>query len=79
MIYSAGGLPFTVDLGKLSGETCRGYWFDPRTGASREIGLFPRRGSLDFVPPANAAEPDWVLVLDDDERGFDLPGTKTAV
>ena len=74
MIYTAGGCPFTVDLSKLSGTQCTGYWFDPRTGASRQIGSFPCQGSQQFTPPGTAVEPDWVLVLDDESQKFAAPG-----
>ncbi len=77
MVYSACGQPFTMDLGKLSGETCKGYWYDPRTGVSNPAGSFPCRGAQEFVPPSTADEPDWVLVLDDNSRGFAAPGTRS--
>ncbi len=40
LVYSASGRPFTLDLGKLSGERLRASWYDPRDGTSKEIGTF---------------------------------------
>lgn len=77
LIYSAGGLPFTVDLNRLSGQTCTGWWYNPRTGAATRIGSFACQGSQAFIPPSTAVEPDWVLVLDDNRQGFGDPGKKT--
>ncbi|QEH32049.1 Putative endoglucanase [Aquisphaera giovannonii] len=73
-VYSASGEPFTVDLGKLSGGRLRACWFDPRDGTSRSIGSLDRKGRKEFHPPSVGKGHDWVLVLDDEERGRPEPG-----
>lgn len=74
-VYTPYGEPVVVDLEKLSGETMRAYWFDPRTGAAVEIGMFPREGTRPFDPPGEAGRGnDWVLVVDDAARGYPAPG-----
>jgi len=72
IIYSASGRPFTVDLGRLSGEQLRSAWYDPRTGAATISEVIARSGSREFGPPSAGAGCDWVLVLDDLARGFPL-------
>ena len=71
-IYIPSGKPVTVDLGRLSGKTILARWFDPRTGAALPIGEFPQGRPAEFTPPVDG--PDWVLVLDDLDRGFAAPG-----
>jgi hypothetical protein len=60
------GQSVTVDLSKLSGDSVRAAWFDPRTGAESAIGEFSAGGTQAFTTPAAQpeTEPDWVLVLD---------------
>jgi hypothetical protein len=73
-IYSASGKPFTVDMGKLSGDRLRASWYDPRNGTSVAIGDLPRGGSHEFRPPSQGKGQDWVLVLDDEAKGYPEPG-----
>jgi hypothetical protein len=76
-VYSASGRPFTLDLGKLTGERVRASWYDPRSGASAGAGTFPREGRKEFRPPSQGKGHDWVLVLDDASRGYPEPGKPT--
>jgi len=32
----------------------------------------------EFTPPTQGPDNDWVLVLDDEARGFELPGLRTS-
>jgi hypothetical protein len=74
-VYSASGQPFTVDLGKLSGHEVVASWFDPRTGATHAAGRFPTGGAREFVPPTRGRDNDWVLLLDEEARGYPAPGS----
>jgi hypothetical protein len=65
------GQTVEVDAGKLSGKV-RAWWFDPRNGKAHIIGEYPNTDLLQFNSPV--AGPDWVLVLDVAEKGFDIPG-----
>jgi hypothetical protein len=60
-----------VDLERLSGEHVRAYWFNPRSGEPTPIGVFDRAGTRAFETPSNG---DWVLVLDDEAKGYGPPG-----
>jgi len=65
----------TVDLTKLTGARIEAWWFDPRTGAAKAIGQWPREGMRTFTPPGTPGRGhDWVLVLDDAARRFPPPG-----
>lgn len=73
-VYSAQGRRFTANLGKISGDRVKGYWYSPRTGTSLEIETIPNQGTHEFVPPSEGFGSDWVLVLDDVNRQFPAPG-----
>lgn len=74
MIYAPVGRAFSVRLETLSGQRLKGWWFNPRTGTATLIGTFPREGVKDFLSPDPGELLDWVLVLDDESRGFGPPG-----
>jgi hypothetical protein len=74
MIYLPQGQEVTVDLNKLSGARLIGWWYDPRTGSTTRIeGAIPRAGLRSFTPPSGGKAIDWVLVLDDEIKGFAAP------
>jgi len=73
-VYSAQGRKFTVNLGKISGDRVKGYWYSPRDGSSFEIETVPNHGAHEFVPPSEGFGSDWVLVLDDVSKQFTPPG-----
>jgi hypothetical protein len=77
-VYVPSGAPITVDLTLLSGTSVRVWWFDPRDGSVRDGGEVSRRGSMEFRPPTSGEGQDWVLVLDDAQRGFSAPGRHIA-
>jgi hypothetical protein len=73
-VYSAQGRPFTVNLGKISGDRVKAWWYNPRTGTSVAIDEFDNHGTRDFAPPSQGFGSDWVLVLDDASKKFGPPG-----
>jgi hypothetical protein len=74
-VYSAQGRPFTLNLGKISGEKLNGWLYNPRTGTSISIGAFENKSTHEFKPMGNGGfGTDIVLVLDDADRKFGPPG-----
>ncbi|MBB5286556.1 hypothetical protein HNQ92_004717 [Rhabdobacter roseus] len=73
MVYSSEGKPFTVNLGKISGSTLKGTWYNPRTGEAKDAGTSPNQGQKLFSPPSQGYGQDWVLLLDDAAKGYPLP------
>jgi hypothetical protein len=73
-VYTATGRPFTVTLGKISGNQVKGYWYDPRKGSTKAIGTFDNTGTREFIPPSKGLGWDWVLILDDAGKNFKEPG-----
>jgi hypothetical protein len=74
MVYFPTGNAVTVDLTKLSGSTATAWWYDPRTGEATKIETYPTSGSQTFRPAQSGRGHDWVLVLDNEARGFTAPG-----
>ena len=60
----------TVDATGLTGDSTRGWWYDPADGTVTDLGTQPR-GTHSYTPPASG---DWVLVVDDASIGFAPPG-----
>jgi hypothetical protein len=77
MVYVPVGRKFSVNMDKISGARVKAWWFNPRDGSAKEIGVFDNKGVREFTPPDPGEMIDWVLVLDDDARNFPPPG-KTA-
>ncbi len=85
LIYSTMGQPFTVDLSALSGSRLHGRWYSPRDGRCYDAALRPTNSPFEvdktqirhqFTPPASGLNQDWVLVLDDADRQFPVPGVQ---
>ena len=73
--YTYTGREFDVAMGKISGGRARAWWYDPRNGDSRVIGIFENRGVRHFDPPGEQQPGnDWVLVLDDAEQDYGAQG-----
>lgn len=72
-VYSASGKSFSVYLGKISGRQLIGYWFSPKNGQIKELGIFENNGIKQFNPPTSGYGQDWVLVLDDASKKYPKP------
>jgi hypothetical protein len=73
--YVYTGRPFKIRMGAIGGSKVRGWWYDPRTGEAREIGVFDNKGEREFTPPGTPANGnDRVLVLDNASSNFAPPG-----
>lgn len=74
MVYAPVGRAFTVRMDTVSGSKVKAWWFNPRDGKATAIGEFPNAGTRTFLPPDPGELLDWVLVLDDADKGFPPPG-----
>ena len=71
-VYIPDGRPLAVDLTRLRGSAVKVWWYDPRTGHATSDGVRGRGAPVRLFAPPTAQ--DWVLVLDDADRGFFAPG-----
>jgi hypothetical protein len=58
----------------IKGPKVKAWWFNPRTGEASAIGTFVNTGEREFAPPDRGEMLDWVLVLDDESKGYRPPG-----
>jgi hypothetical protein len=72
-IYSAMGKPFTVNLGIISGNKLNAYWYDPRNGEIKKLDAINNKGQQKFTPPSTGYGQDWVLILDDASKNYEIP------
>ena len=73
MVYSAAGIPFTVSFGKISGKKLNAYWFDPRNGKTTMLDAVENKSTKQFSPPTKGYGQDWVLVLHDASKNYEIP------
>lgn len=71
-VYSCAGKAFTVVMGKISGKTLKGFWYNPRNGKATIIDAVDNRASRKFSPPSSNYGQDWVLVLYDAAKDYRL-------
>jgi Protein of unknown function (DUF4038)/Putative collagen-binding domain of a collagenase len=74
MVYAPVGRPFAVRMNVIAGVKVKAWWFNPRTGTADAIGSFANTGERVFTPPDAGEMLDWVLVLDDESKGYPPPG-----
>lgn len=72
MVYAPNGGSFAVDLSRLAGAVRVG-WYSPRDGSWRQAERMSNRGVGVFTTPTSGRGADWVLVLDEEKRGFRAP------
>lgn len=62
-----------VALSELAGERVHATCYNPRSGASVDLGTVAGGGEESFQPPFDPDGRDWVLILDDAARGYPAP------
>ncbi|HEY9696147.1 MAG TPA: glycoside hydrolase family 140 protein [Trichocoleus sp.] len=65
-IYTPTGMPFTVNLEKMRGNSVSAYWYDPRQGTRTAVDEVPTTNFQEFTPPSRGRGNDWILGLDSD-------------
>lgn len=74
LVYTPRGERFSIRMDVVRAERVQATWYDPRYGMAAPIHNSDNRGIQTFVPPTSGRGNDWVLVLDDAQRGFGPPG-----
>lgn len=75
-IYLPVGKQVKVNASLLTGERIKYWWFNPRNGISRLGGVANRVKTILFTPPTLGLEEDWVLVIDNEEKNYPVPGSR---
>ena len=75
MVYAPISRAFSVKTDMLKAKRLVAWWYSPRTGKAQKIGKFVNDNSpRTFMPPMSGEALDWVLVIDDAEKGYPAPG-----
>lgn len=72
MVYTTAGKAFTVNMGKIKGNQVKGFWYNPRNGEKTAITANANTGSKKFSPPTAGYGQDWVLVLFDALKKYEV-------
>jgi len=75
--YTSQGAGLTVNLDSLPWRNHTCWWFNPRDGRALRIVEVPSSLTHKFDPPDDTGG-DWVLVIDDANKGYEAPGTCSA-
>ncbi len=68
--YLPHGNTIGIQMDRISANSVKACWYDPRDGAWHEIGVYPNTGMREFTAPTSGPHCDWVLVLDDEAKGY---------
>lgn len=73
-VYFPTGWSAVINIQLLGASGIHSYWYNPRTGESNLIETIDDISPRKFTPPSGGRGNDWILVLDDVSKGFNLPG-----
>jgi hypothetical protein len=74
MIYLPVGKTVTISTANY-GKQIIAWWFNPKDAGIQKIGLKENQGAMDFTTPTTGIGNDWVLVLDDAVKNYQVPTT----
>ena len=74
IFYSPGGESFTVNKQVIKGRRLKEIWYDPRYGVSYLIHETDTWGFQRYTPVTSGRGNDWILLLEDAEAAYALPG-----
>jgi hypothetical protein len=75
IIYLPVGKSISVNTSILVGDKIKYWWFNPRDGKCRPGGTAMRQAKTVFTAPTFGLEEDWVLVIDDEQKKYPIPGS----
>jgi hypothetical protein len=75
MVYTPLGNDIELEANLLPAAKYTAWWFDPRSGKSVKAGNIERKSPLRFMAPSRGPGFDWILVLDEEGKNFNPPGT----
>ncbi len=74
MIYLPIGKAVEVNTALIKAKKIRATWFDPRTGKTQGSSTVKVKNEpYRFTPPTLGDEQDWVLILDDVAKRYEMP------
>ncbi len=74
MVYIPTGWAASLDLKLCGWPRARAWWYNCQTGEASEVGEIETNQLKSFQPKTGGRGNDWVLVLDNTEKNFGIPG-----
>lgn len=78
IVYSPRGMPFTVDQSLIRGARLKAIWYDTRYGIAYPLHTGNTFAIQTYTPPTSGRGNDWILILEDGDLGWPLPGREAA-
>jgi hypothetical protein len=70
-VYNYTGTKFSINMGRISGDSVNVWWFNPRNGEKLYLGNYINSGVREFLPPGKTMDGnDWVLIIADENISF---------
>jgi len=76
MMYIPFGKTITVNTSSIKSKKLNVWWFNPKTGTSKNIGLINNKVSVVLTTPSLGFENDWVLIIDNPKYKYGKPNMK---
>jgi hypothetical protein len=73
-VYSPLGEKFTVNTLMIKANRIKAIWYNPKYGNSYHIHSSDTHGFQTYTPPTSGRGNDWILILEDADKGYPLPG-----
>ena len=73
-VYIPTGWGANLNLERLGWKESVVWWYNPRTGEAKKLKEIINMGIQEFKPETGGRGNDWVLILDNKETGFEMPG-----
>ena len=74
MVYFPTGWEAELDLHLCAWPKIHGWWYNCQNGKATDLGIMDGTQMKSFSPQTHGRGNDWVLVPDNAEAGFDVPG-----
>lgn len=74
MIYIPSGTETTILLDKLGWNYSVAWWYNPKNGKTQLLEEFENKGNRTFKPEKDGRGNDIILVIDNKDTNFDIPG-----
>ena len=62
LISALYGKSISIDLGRISGNEIKAWWYNPRNGRTLSIGNYENKEPTEFRPHASGRGSDWILI-----------------
>jgi len=72
MIYLPVGKTVEVNIAFMKTKQVLVWWYNPKNGEATQVGAMKRSDKMSFTSPTQGEGNDWVLVIDNAEKEYDL-------